>query len=161
MGERYNRNPNTKCFVCGLNIYRRPVQLLVSNGRSFCSQACYGISNRKVTPCIVCRTQILAGAHKKTCSRACANKNRAGIKYRIGSPRDKVKDQRSIKLRLMAQRGKKCERCGFEKFEILHVHHKDRNRMHNEMGNLELICPNCHALEHYLENSWLSGNVSD
>ncbi len=109
----------------------------------------------------MCGKLILASANKKTCSRTCANKNRAGIKYKIGSPRDKVKDQRSIKLRLISKRGKKCERCGFAKLEILHIHHKDRNRTHNEMDNLELICPNCHAEEHYLENSWLSGTVSD
>ena len=30
-----------------------------------------------------------------------------------------------------------------------------------ELENLELICPNCHGEEHYLENSWLSGTVSD
>ena len=132
-----------------------------NNGRLFCGLACYGIANRKEKPCVICGKLILAGANKKTCSRGCANKNRAGIKYKIGSPRDKVKDQRSVKLRLIAARGKKCERCGFSRIEILHVHHKDRNRTHNELDNLELICPNCHAEEHYLENSWLSGSVSD
>ena len=161
MTEQYKRNPNTQCTVCGNPIYRRPVQLNTSQGRAFCGQACYGISNRKEVPCVVCGTPILAGAHKKTCSRACANKNRIGIKYGLGSPRDKVKDQRSVKLRLIAERGKKCERCGFAKLEILHVHHKDRNRTHNELKNLELICPNCHAEEHYLEKSWLSDNVSN
>ena len=161
MSERYKRNPNTQCLVCKKLIYRRPVEMRNNNARLFCGLACYGVANRKEKPCVICGKLILASANKKTCSRACANKNRAGIKYRIGRPRDKVKDQRSIKLRLIAERGKKCERCGFAKLEILHVHHKDRNRAHNELSNLELICPNCHATEHYLENSWLSGTVSD
>ncbi|MBI2551090.1 HNH endonuclease [Candidatus Uhrbacteria bacterium] len=35
------------------------------------------------------------------------------------------------------------------------MHHKDRNREHNQLENLELICPNCHYEEHFLEGSWL------
>ncbi|MEK7630351.1 MAG: HNH endonuclease signature motif containing protein [Patescibacteria group bacterium] len=155
MAERYKRNSNTKCLVCSISIYRRPAEIKNSKGRAFCSQTCYGISCRKESPCVVCGTLILAGANKKTCSRICANKHRTGIKYKINSPRDKVKDQRSLKLRLINQRGKNCERCGYGQYEILQVHHKDRNRKNNELDNLKLICPNCHAEEHYLKNSWL------
>ena len=64
-----------------------------------------------------------------------------------------------IKLRLLEQRGKCCERCGFTKFQILQVHHKDRNRKNNDFQNLELICPNCHYEEHYLEKSWLNDSL--
>ena len=101
MAERYKRNSNTKCLVCSISIYRRPAEIKNSKGRAFCSQTCYGISCRKESPCVVCGTLILAGANKKTCSRICANKHRTGIKYKINSPRDKVKDQRSLKLRLI------------------------------------------------------------
>lgn len=42
-----------------------------------------------------------------------------------------------------------CERCGFDANPvILGVHHKDRNRKNNEASNLEVLCPNCHSLEH-------------
>ncbi len=159
MTEHYRRNPNTKCSVCGHPIYRRPVELLQSEGRAYCTQRCYGLATRKEKPCVVCAKPILSSMHRKTCSRGCANTHRAGIKYKIGSPRDKVKDQRSIKLRLIAARGKVCERCGFDKVEILHVHHKNRDRTNNLLENLELICPNCHYTEHYLEKSWLNGNL--
>lgn len=82
------------------------------------------------------------------------------MKYKLGRPRkDKVVNQRFQKLRLIEVRGPRCERCGFAKLEILHVHHKDRNREHNELDNLELICPNCHAEEHYFENSWLRDSL--
>jgi len=111
---------------------------------------------RKEHPCVICSKPILASAHKKTCSRSCANRHRAGIKYKLNRPRDKVKNQRSLKIRLLDQRGKNCERCTHDRYEILQVHHKDRNRENNELKNLELICPNCHAEEHYLENSWLN-----
>ena len=153
--DEYKRNPNIACRVCGKAIYRRPIEIEKNEGRVFCSQVCYGLSSRKETPCIICGTPILAHLHKKTCSRACSNKNRAGIRYKVGSPHDKVKDQRAVKIRLMKERGVKCERCGYDRQEILHVHHKDRDRSNNKLNNLELICPNCHYEEHYLEKSWL------
>jgi predicted nucleic acid-binding Zn ribbon protein len=116
---------------------------------------CYGISCRKERPCIVCGKPILAGLNKKTCSRSCANIHRLGIKYKQNRPRDKVKSYQRLKIRLLQKRGKVCERCGYEIFEILQLHHKDRNRLNNGFENLELICPNCHFEEHFLEKSWL------
>lgn len=67
-----------------------------------------------------------------------------------------MKDERAIKLRVFDSRGEKCERCGYNKKEILNVHHKDRNHDNNDLANLELLCPNCHAEEHYFKDSWLS-----
>ena len=125
------------------------------NGRAFCSMICYGISCRKENPCLVCGKPILGGLHKKTCGRSCANVHRAGIKYHLGSPRDKVKSERALKIRLLKARGGNCERCGYHKQEILQVHHKNKDRSNNNFNNLELICPNCHCEEHYLEKSWL------
>jgi hypothetical protein len=104
---------------------------------------------------VVCGKMILGGLNKKTCSRSCSNIQRAGIKYKIGSPKDKVRSYQALKIRLLNARGKVCERCGYDKYQILQVHHKDRNRNHNDLDNLELICPNCHYEEHLLEKSWL------
>lgn len=66
----------------------------------------------------------------------------------MNSPRDKVKFYRAQKSRLLKERGAVCERCGFSKFEILVIHHIDRDRVNNNLDNLELICPNCHSEEH-------------
>ncbi len=159
MAEHYKRHPNVNCVVCGKSVYRRPALLRMSKGRAFCGLPCYAISQRIETPCIVCKTPIMASKNAKTCSRACANRHRTGIKYTGRALKDKVKNQRSLKIRLIAQRGIKCERCGYSKLEILHVHHKDRNKNNNDLSNLELICPNCHYEEHYLEKSWLSGSL--
>lgn len=155
MTENFIRNSNTKCFICNKLIYRRPSQIKANHGRVYCSNACHGISCRKEKPCIVCNNPILAGLHKKTCSRKCSNINRIGIQYKINRPKDKVKWQRGLKIRLLNTRGNKCERCGYDKYEILQVHHKNRDRDNNTLNNLELICPNCHFEEHYLEKSWL------
>ena len=156
MPERYIRNPNSKCVICNKQIYKRPIEIKRNNGRVFCSAKCYGISCRKEVPCVVCGKMILAGLHKKTCSRSCSNKHRVGIKYKLNRPKDKVKSYQSLKIRLLQQRGRICERCGYNKYEILQVHHKDKNRQNNNLINLELICPNCHYEEHLLSKSWLN-----
>jgi 5-methylcytosine-specific restriction endonuclease McrA len=50
-------------------------------------------------------------------------------------------------------RMKACQRCGYDdEVGILVLHHKDRNRENNHLSNLEILCPNCHALEHLCEN---------
>lgn len=156
MAEKHKRNPNTKCIICHRPIYKRPFEIQKNNGRVFCSIICYGISCRKEKPCIICGKSILSSANKKTCSRSCANKHREGIKYKINRPRDKVKSYQALKIRLLKIKGKVCERCGYKKYEILQIHHKDKNRLNNDINNLELICPNCHFEEHYLERSWLN-----
>lgn len=152
MPEKYTRRPNTNCSVCDKKIYKRPSEISANKGRVFCSMACYGKSCRKEIPCIVCGKPILAGLHKKTCSRACSNKNRTGIKYNNNRPNDKVKSYQLLKGLLLSKRNNKCERCGYSKSEILQIHHKDRNRQNNSLKNLELICPNCHCEEHYLRS---------
>ena len=149
MKEKYTRIPNTQCSVCSTPLYRRPCLLSMANGKAYCSAICYGKSCRKESPCIVCGSPILAHFNKKTCSRSCANSNRSGIKYKISSPHDKVKAQQALKLRLLKLRDNKCERCNFDKYYILQMHHKNRNRNDNSIENLELICPNCHYEEHH------------
>jgi len=58
-----------------------------------------------------------------------------------------------LKQRLIKENIKecKCERCKREKWLgkniPLELHHKDGNRYNNELENLEILCPNCHALE--------------
>ena len=159
MSETYQRNPNTKCAVCKKPIYRRPSQIERSGGRVFCGTICYGISLRKETPCTICGKPIIASLNKKTCSRACANIHRTGIKYTGAAKKDKVKSQQMLKLRLLDVRGKKCERCNYDKYEILQVHHKNRDTNNNDLSNLELICPNCHYEEHLLKKSWLRNRI--
>lgn len=44
----------------------------------------------------------------------------------------------------------RCTRCGWNTEPgILQIHHKDRDTANNTIENLELLCPNCHALEHF------------
>lgn len=70
--------------------------------------------------------------------------------YKIGAPKDKVRTQRRLKVKILSERGGVCEWCSYNKKEILQIHHKNRNRNDNRLSNLELIYQNCHFEEHYL-----------
>lgn len=62
---------------------------------------------------------------------------------------------RSHKLKLFLFRDgykeKKCEKCGITKWcgeeVILELDHIDGNKYNNELINLQILCPNCHALK--------------
>ena len=60
-----------------------------------------------------------------------------------------MKNGRALPI-LIFKRGHQCERCKLTKWNDvnipLEVHHKDGNRFNNKEENLELLCPNCHAL---------------
>ncbi len=43
-----------------------------------------------------------------------------------------------------------CNRCGFSDIRALEVHHIDRDRSNNKLNNLEILCANCHSIEHKL-----------
>ena len=51
---------------------------------------------------------------------------------------------------ITALRGHQCEKCGLSEWLNknipLEVHHKDGDPLNNTLDNLELLCPNCHAL---------------
>jgi hypothetical protein len=59
-----------------------------------------------------------------------------------------------LKLHLINLRGRACEICKLTHWQnvliSLEVHHKDGDRTHNELDNLQLLCPNCHSYtDHY------------
>lgn len=60
-----------------------------------------------------------------------------------------IKATQAIKA-LVFIRGHRCEKCRKEEWLNvlipLEVHHKDGDSLNNELNNLELLCPNCHAL---------------
>lgn len=63
----------------------------------------------------------------------------------------------SIKKRLIKYRGHRCQRCNNIKWlndKIpLELHHIDGNNRNNIKLNLQLLCPNCHALTDNYRNN--------
>ena len=51
---------------------------------------------------------------------------------------------------LINLRGRKCEKCGLEKWNNqpipLEIHHIDGDHLNNTLDNLQILCCNCHAL---------------
>ena len=60
-----------------------------------------------------------------------------------------IKSSEAVKA-LSFVRGYCCEKCNQKEWLgkpiPLEVHHKDGDSLNNEMNNLQLLCPNCHAL---------------
>lgn len=57
---------------------------------------------------------------------------------------------RGLKPHLIKERGHCCELCLNSEWMdypiALEVHHVDGDRTHNDRSNLQLLCPNCHAM---------------
>ncbi len=52
----------------------------------------------------------------------------------------------------------RCECCGATEWLgsrdnlVLELHHKDSNHYNNKLENLQVLCPNCHAIQTRLHN---------
>ena len=111
--------------------------------------------------CLNCKIEITTIAeHKKFCSNKCRGeyeqntiiqnwKNGIDNGLKVGG-----RLKTSIRKYLFKKYDSKCCKCGWgeinphTKFQIppLEVNHLDGNSLNNKEENLELICPNCHAL---------------
>lgn len=53
---------------------------------------------------------------------------------------------------LILQHGEKCMKCGWDEINIhtkkvpIQLNHIDGNPENHDLGNLEILCPNCHSL---------------
>ena len=63
----------------------------------------------------------------------------------------------SIRKYLLEKYNNKCQQCGFEGYNkltgnsILQIHHSDGDSSNNSVENIQLLCPNCHAMtENYM-----------
>lgn len=86
-----------------------------------------------------------------------------GIRYKQIKPakpinevliKDSYHNSNHLRTRLLNEgiKERKCERCGnsnCEGFPIsLELHHVNGDKFDNRLENLQILCPNCHALTH-------------
>lgn len=134
----------SNCQVCGKQFDHISSRC---NSAKYCSRECYyqslkGSGSKKFT-CAHCGLDFFDSPSKKRkfCSKSCINK----------STKKNWKASFTTVRKMLLRRGmiERCERCGYDEHkQILGVHHKDRNRANNELENLEILCPNCHSIEH-------------
>lgn len=78
------------------------------------------------------------------CSGACRSRHLSDVEVEAGRG-----NTRSIRRYLLQHKGEMCDRCGtvewFHETVPLEVDHIDGNSTNNELTNLRLLCPNCHA----------------
>lgn len=139
-----NQTVEKSCEICGSHFH------VISHRQDtakYCSRKCYykSMKNKGKTQysCTHCGISFLGALsqNRKFCSRSCVNK----------SAKESFKPSFTTVRKAMLARNliEKCERCGFDAHpQILGVHHKDRNRRNNDLSNLEVLCPNCHSIEH-------------
>ncbi len=151
------------CAFCK-NEYDRPKRLYtqsIKHGwRIFCNRECLRQSKYvgKKYNCATCNketyrspSELKSKSGKYFCSKHCSVKNRN--KSLVG-PRNKLWKNKSYRGLALFDLPNKCNRCNYEQYkEILIVHHIDRNRRNNNIKNLEILCPNCHAIEHYVKET--------
>jgi len=146
------------CNTCNASFLKQTRFLQTSN---YCCKECASTAkqNRKEAKCAQCNTLIFRSCYKLTlsksglyfCNRECKDKAQriGGIKEiqpsHYGESR---KDYRSHCFKVHNLE-KICTRCGFDNPLAICVHHKDRNRNNNNIDNLEVLCYNCHAIEHH------------
>lgn len=141
------------CKHCGKEYYAPKHRI-----RSFCSIKCAHDSKKVFASCAVCGVEFSRSRSKlkapkngiSFCTRLCKEKAQSLASDILPNPEhygDGLSSYRDVAFRSLPHN---CNRCGYnEVVGILKVHHKDRDRQHNAVENLEILCPNCHDLEHY------------
>lgn len=132
--------PEWVCKQCGITFLRRTWSGIVP---AFCTDRCkmeFTRSQKTTKACSVCGricvVDKLNASRFKYCSNTC---------YRKTSGRK----PRTRQTLIASGREQVCADCGYrERPEILQAHHKDEDRTNDDLDNLELLCPNCHAIRH-------------
>ena len=157
-GSPWGRNyVQLNCEVCGKTIQRRANdharRLRAGRSRIICNGGCS--AKLKATgqfyACAECGKKVWRSPSevnrydgKVFCTRKCSNKANNGL--RTGRSHHGFKDGRATyRKRALAYYGEKCTVCGYAILDVLEVHHRDGNRGHNEIENLDVLCPTHHT----------------
>lgn len=155
------------CKYCLNNFQAVPSEVKRGNAK-YCSRTCSAKARARALPkkepnvtCAYCNVPFYKSPSKQAMSKSglffCCREHK-DLAQRIGgiaAVQPAHYEDGSSVYRELAFRayGKYCNRCGYNTApHILQVHHKDRNRENNTLSNLEVLCPNCHEIEHYRNN---------
>lgn len=125
-------------------------KFLISNDIDITHWSKNGKVNTYITKeCPVCNIKFTKPRHKETatCGYSCSN---TYFRSGIHNPNWKDNADTSYRKKALSHYGTLCNKCGYNaNILALEVHHKDKDRTNNSISNLEVLCSNCHAIEHY------------
>lgn len=159
-----------QCIYCGKDIPLNDLSFNEYKERKFCSSSCVASYINKTTKkkerhkfCKNCGVEI------PFANKYCSNKCQFEFKFKeyiqkwlngeVNGMNGKYAISKYIRKFLMDKYNNKCSKCGwgeinpYTKMIPLEVHHKDGNYANNDESNLELLCPNCHALTSNYKNA--------
>ena len=151
--ENYLLNP-VCCLRCN-----KPIEYDLRLTNKFCSHSCSATTSnfarRKTRTCTGCGK--LLSESKKYCSVLCqqAYLKRTKIEDWLAGKIDGTTSSGcsdTIRKYLLEQCGYKCPKCGWDEVNPvtkrvpLEINHIDGDPTNNVPANLEVLCPNCHAL---------------
>ncbi len=134
-----------ECKQCGKTF---EVIFIRKTTAKYCSNSCKAKAYRNRCGSVECKCKSCGKKFKTNpstkriyCSSKC---------YGIGQRVELFKNTQGVR-KALNRRGliKECNKCGYNEHPyILGVHHKNKNNKDNRIENLEILCPNCHSLEH-------------
>lgn len=147
------------CLQCDREFFKQ-IYYVNKSPNHFCTRECsyaYKRRNQVKIKCKFCDIEFSRTKSKLDksvhgiyfCSRECRDK---GQRIESNNPQlwpSHYSDGKYVDYRKLAFSELKncCNKC--ESTIALVVHHKDRNRANNVLSNLEILCSNCHYLEHH------------
>lgn len=149
------------CKICAKKFNAKPFWIKKGYGK-YCSPKCQyeGRKNGKLVPCHICgkeayKTQKelrVSKSKKYFCTKSCQTRWRnsefTGNKH--ANWKTGAHAYRSVLKRHKVPQI--CGLCRTRDPRILAVHHIDRNRRNNDLGNLIWLCHNCHFLVHHYDD---------
>jgi len=151
---------NIKCIYCGKEfIFKKigNVKLPI-----YCSAKCRSADwyYSKTKECIQCGKPLKKTFANKITGKFCSGECRKEAQQidLEFTKRQGVKR----KLKRMGVIFEKCADCGYNKYpQILGIHHGDENPTNHSIGNLIILCPNCHSIRHNRHLIKPAGHLSD
>jgi len=146
------------CKLCN-KVFRTKPFIVRNGGGKYCSAKCHheGMKNGRIVSCHSCGEKVyktlkaLRISKSKTyfCTKSCQTTWRNSIF--IGIKHANWIDGK-YSYRGVMERNKVppiCNLCKTTDKRVLAVHHIDKNKRNNDVGNLMWLCHNCHHLAHY------------
>ena len=157
---------NVYCLQCHVEFQVRTAEIQRGNGK-FCSRKCAMIHRNTQTKLSIVRTPNLTCAfcHKAFYRPISKQNSKSGLYFCCRRCKDLAQriegiaaihpshygngvnqDYRTKALRLLPS---VCAMCGYDDYpQILEVHHIDLDHSNHTLSNLQILCPNCHAVVH-------------